>query len=86
MKRFSTANVRRPQARRATILFGAGTFIVRDLVFLAVAWLHRVLEKATPMRAMLRIFPQGPQGLKPADLAALIGTDKSVPFQNIAAI
>ena len=29
---------------------------------------------------MLRSFPQG---LKPADLGALIGTDKSVPFQNL---
>jgi hypothetical protein len=26
-----------------------------------------------------------PQGLKPAALGALVGTDKSVPFQNIAA-
>ncbi len=29
---------------------------------------------------MARSFPRG---LKPADLAALIGTDKSVPFQSL---
>ncbi len=29
---------------------------------------------------MPRTFPQG---LKPSDLAMLIGTDKSVPFQNM---